>query len=82
MTFHASFGDPGLVAIGAPFHRAKVSTHTDGALDFTVATPRGGVWHGQSSEEGDVLSPSEEAWRGNLQFWLAILHTHPLAVSD
>ena len=39
MTFHASFGDPGLVAIGAPFHRAKVSTHTDGALDFTVATP-------------------------------------------
>jgi hypothetical protein len=72
----------GLAAIGAPVHRPKVSTHADGTLGFTVATPRGGVRHGQSSEEGDMLSPSEEAWRENLQFWLAILHTHHSAVSD
>ena len=39
-------GDLGLVAIGAPVHRPKVSTHADGTLGFTVATPRGGVRHG------------------------------------
>src|SRR6476619_6067066 len=72
MTFHASLGI-WVSMPSAPVHRPKVSTHTDGTLGFTVATPRGGERHGQSSEEGDMLSPSEEAWRENLQFWLVIL---------